>query len=175
MAPFLNAEVVPMSEVPDPGASDQESNLQENTENPVVLVVDDEPLVADTLAAILNHAGYNAMTAYGGPGALEMASVTEPDLLISDFAMPNMNGVELALAVLKESPDCRILLFSGHATVHDLAPARKAGYTFTLLTKPLHPSQMLEQISRTLRRTTRSVQSSQLSAACMPDFLAESA
>jgi len=173
MAPFRNSEVIPMSEVPGAGAIDKESN-QEDTENPVVLVVDDEPLVADTLATILNRAGYKAVAAYGGERALELARATNPALVISDFAMPNMNGVELAMAVLKKAPDCGILLFSGHATVKDLTPAREAGYNFTLLTKPLHPDEMLKHVSRNLCSSLRA-KAAHLCHAIAPGLMAETA
>jgi DNA-binding NtrC family response regulator len=118
---------------------------------PVVLVVDDEPSVADSMAAILRLTGYAVVTAYSGESALELAIAMRPALLISDVAMPEMNGVELAIAVLANLPDCNVLLFSGHATHNDLASAREAGYDFTLLEKPLHPKEMLRQISESLR------------------------
>lgn len=152
MAPFGNAEIVPLSEVPsDESTLDQPMHGNGSDAAPVVLVVDDEPSVADSMAAILKLAGYAALTAYSGQSALELAIATRPALLISDFAMPEMNGVELAIAVLANLPDCSVLLFSGHATYSDLAPAREAGYDFTLLEKPLHPKEMLRQISESLR------------------------
>ena len=152
MAPFGNAEIVPLSEVPsDKSPLDQPMYDKGSDAAPVVLVVDDEPSVADSMAAILKFTGYAVVTAYSGPSALELAIATRPALLISDVAMPEMNGVELAIAVLANLPDCSVLLFSGHATHNDLAPAREAGYDFTLLEKPLHPKEMLQQISESLR------------------------
>ena len=61
---------------------------------PRVLVVDDERVIADTLSAILSKHGFAVMTAYSGATALDLARVTPPDLLISDVAMPEMNGIE---------------------------------------------------------------------------------
>ena len=119
-------------------------------DRPVVMVVDDEPLVADTLAMILTHAGYHAVRAYNARTALEIASVRSPDLLISDVAMPGMNGVELALAMVALAPDCRVVLFSGHARSVDLMRAYDAGYEFPLMAKPMHPSEMLGQVAKSL-------------------------
>jgi DNA-binding NtrC family response regulator len=149
MGLFRNAEIVPLSEVPEP--HDEQRMHDNRNDGPVVLVVDDEPSVADSMAAILKLSGYTAVTAYNGLSALELAIAMPPALLISDFAMPGMNGVELAIAVLANLPDCNVLLFSGHATHDDLAPAREAGYDLTLLAKPLHPKEMLRQISESLR------------------------
>jgi CheY-like chemotaxis protein len=174
MAPHLNFEVVPLSEVPTVELNDPGEHKDRRIEGPIVLVVDDEPLVADSLAAILSFAGYAVVTAYGGPHALELAISIRPALLISDVAMPQMNGVELAMAVLKNSPDCGILLFSGHATARDLAPARAAGHDFTLLAKPLHPKEMLQHVSRSLRGLERAMSTANMGQVITQDLFAES-
>ena len=116
---------------------------------PVVLVVDDERTIADTLVLILNNAGYAASAAYDGEMGLEMALLIPPELLITDVVMPGMNGVELAIAVAEVVPDCRILLFSGQAATNDLLKeAREAGHEFPVLAKPIHPTDLLAQASR---------------------------
>jgi DNA-binding response OmpR family regulator len=122
---------------------------------PVVLVVDDERLIADTLAAILEISGYAAMVAYDGQSALEIAKVIPPDLLISDVVMPGMSGVELAMALSQSIPDCKVLLFSGQAATLDLlSAARAAGHDFPALTKPVHPRVMLDHVSELVPRYT---------------------
>jgi DNA-binding response OmpR family regulator len=133
-----------MDEVPVDDAA------EEMDERPMVMVVDDEPLVADTLAMILRHAGYRAMRAYDAKTALEMASVEAPDLLISDVAMPEMNGVELALGMVSMAPECKVVLFSGHARSVDLMRAYEAGHDFPLMAKPMHPTEMLGQVALSL-------------------------
>jgi CheY-like chemotaxis protein len=65
--------------------------------------------------------------------------------------MPGMNGVELATAIKRSNPQCKILLFSGHASTMDLlARARLAGHHFHLLSKPIHPNDMLRRVSEFL-------------------------
>jgi DNA-binding NtrC family response regulator len=145
MIKFPHAVEIPVDEVPL-GDSAESADRR-----PLVLVVDDEPLVADTLCMILTHAGYYALRAYDGRTALEIASVQAPALLISDVAMPLMNGVELALGVVAIAPECRVVLFSGHATSVDLMRAYEAGHEFPLLAKPVHPSQVLGQVAKSLR------------------------
>lgn len=116
---------------------------------PVALVVDDERVIADTLAIILNKAGYAASAAYDGESALEMAKVVPPQLLVSDVVMPGMSGVDLAIAMKKAVPDCKTLLFSGQAATADiLLEARKAGHEFSLLAKPVHPHDLLAEVSQ---------------------------
>src|SRR5258708_24969194 len=106
----------------------------------VVLIVDDERVIADTLSIILSKSGFSTMTAYDGKSALELARAVHPDLLISDVVIPEMTGVELAIAVTETVPRCKILLFSRQAaTVDLLAKAHHRGHAFTILTKPVHP------------------------------------
>jgi len=117
-------------------------------DRPRVLVVDDEAVIADTLAEILSLSGFPAIAAYDGNGALGAALLQPPEMLITDVALPGMNGIDLAITVKRVYPDCKILLFSGHATTADLlVTARKAGYQFTLLTKPVAPLDLLATVA----------------------------
>ena len=117
--------------------------------NRLVLIADDEAMIADTLAVILGRAGFKTMVAYDGTSALRICQATPPDLLISDVMMPGLTGVELALAVQQKIPKCKILLFSGQATTVDLlGAARAAGQSFTILPKPLHPTKLLAWASK---------------------------
>lgn len=115
---------------------------------PAVLVVDDESVIADTLAEILSRSGYNAVAAYDGDSALETALLTPPEMLITDVVLPGMTGIELAITMRRIFPECKIILFSGQASTSDLlATARADGHHFTLLNKPLHPQDLLQRVS----------------------------
>lgn len=114
-----------------------------------VLIVDDERLIADTLAEILNDSGFQAIAVYDGKTALEQVSTFRPDTLICDVIMPGMNGIELAKKVKEISPTARILLLSGQAATTDLMKrAKEQGYSFELLAKPLHPEVLLKKLSQ---------------------------
>ena len=82
---------------------------------PTILVVDDEPLIADTLVTILRANGYIASAVYNGEQAIKFAALLPPDIVITDLMMPGMNGIDLAVALKEQLPDCAVLLFSGHA------------------------------------------------------------
>jgi DNA-binding response OmpR family regulator len=134
-------EAVPIAEILAKGLE------KAPTHRTVVLIVDDEPVIADTLAAILTHHGFAAMSAYDAETALELAAVIPPELLISDVMMPGRSGVDLAIAIKEAVPDCQVLLFSGQASTVDLLhSAREAGHDFTVLGKPVHPTELLTQI-----------------------------
>jgi CheY-like chemotaxis protein len=114
-----------------------------------IYVVDDEEVIALTLAAILRNSGFDA-TAFTYPlDALKAATLDKPDLLISDVMMPGMNGVELGIQFRNGFPQCKVLLFSGQANNAPLLEgARARGYDFELLAKPIHPNDLLAAIGR---------------------------
>jgi DNA-binding response OmpR family regulator len=147
----MNFQTVPLADLslkarPKPAGSPK----------PIVLVVDDEAVIADTRAKILEHNGISAMVAYNGESALEIAKTVPPDLLLADVSMPGMNGIDLAVAIRQIIPNCGILLFSGQASNVDLLEgARAAGQEITILTKPLHPTELLARVSDTLESRAR--------------------
>jgi CheY-like chemotaxis protein len=146
MSPKLKFEIISKAEVPK-----EETSTPSEKQRPVVLIVDDERVIADTLSMILSRSGFSTMTAYDGTSALALATATPPDLLISDVVMPGMTGVELAITLTQIIPRCKVLLFSGQAaTVDLLEKARHDGHDFIALAKPVHPTDMLRRISECL-------------------------
>jgi len=77
--------------------------MPENSSKPKVLVADDERVIADTLAMILNQSGFEARAVYSGEKALELAATFVPDMLISDVIMADLNGIDAAIQ-LRASP-----------------------------------------------------------------------
>jgi DNA-binding response OmpR family regulator len=141
-----NFPVVPVAEIPASGLMPDPAEYRH-----MVLVVDDDAPIADTLVEILNKSGYAAIAAYDGEGGLETARLMPPELLISDVGLPGINGVALAAAVTGEFPDCKVLLFSGEVTTEDLlAPGILAARRFKLLNKPLDPEVLLKDVAETL-------------------------
>lgn len=112
-----------------------------------VLVVDDQRLIADTLAEILEDAGFQALAAHDGWEALEVAARFRPDWVLSDVLMPRMNGVELAITLRQNYPGTSILLFSGQAGISEiLMEGQRKGYEFELIAKPIHPLKLIERL-----------------------------
>jgi DNA-binding NtrC family response regulator len=115
----------------------------------LVYVVDDEQIIAQTLAAILKQNGFSAIGFADPIEALKAAESDAPDLLISDVVMPQMTGIDLGIAIKSRYPECKILLFSGQAATADLLDvARERGHDFTLLSKPVHPKDLLAAIGK---------------------------
>jgi DNA-binding response OmpR family regulator len=145
MAARMNFSTTPLSKVPH-------TEVVTNSDRPLVLVVDDEVVIADTLALILNQFGFATMTAYDSESALEIAAVTPPDLLICELALPKMNGFELARAITATVPDCNVVLVSGRASSINIRESAGESYDFVFLNKPFHPTVLLTQISNPLKK-----------------------
>jgi len=142
MARSLNFKTVPLSDLWNRNLT-ADQNFQ-----PLVLIVDDEKVIADTLSMILSQSGYACIAAYDAESALEVVRLTPPQLLISDVVMPGLNGIDLSVEVRALVPDCKVLLFSGQAaTVDLLGDPKYAVHNFVLLNKPVHPRELLAHIS----------------------------
>ncbi|HET9132451.1 MAG TPA: response regulator [Terriglobia bacterium] len=109
-----------------------------------IIVVDDDSLIAESLADILNGEGFEVSAVFSGPDAIDWARRNQPDVLVSDVVMPGMNGIEAATSIREFLPQCRVILFSGQALTNNLlAEARAHGHTFEMLAKPVNPYSLL--------------------------------
>lgn len=81
----------------------------------IIVIAEDEFLLADMLASILEEAGHEVRSAAHGAGALKLTKAHKPDLVITDFMMPLMTGLELAQAIRADSnlAHTPVLLLSG--------------------------------------------------------------
>ncbi len=141
------ATTVPVNEVPMTGLMNGDTAYR-----PVVLVVDDECAIADSLSEILRRSGHEAIAAYDANGALDCALLKPPDVLITDVVLPGMSGIELAIALRRIYPDCKVLLFSGNAATSSMLElAMRAGHNFVLLNKPVPPAEMLSRVAACVR------------------------
>jgi DNA-binding NtrC family response regulator len=113
-----------------------------------VLILDDEQIIANTLALILNRSGFEARAVYNGEAAIEAARELSPDVLISDVIMQGMTGIDAAIRISEIVPHCRVILFSGQAaTSHLLERAQVDGHRFELLVKPVHPRALIDRLN----------------------------
>jgi DNA-binding NtrC family response regulator len=121
---------------------------------PNVFVVDDEHVIASTLAAILQMNGFSAKFFTCPVEALIAARSRAPDLLISDVVMPGISGIELAIQMRAQYPTCKIYLFSGQAATFDLPEdARAQGHEFDLHLKPVPPTELLFEVAKMINGT----------------------
>ncbi|SAK64014.1 PAS/PAC sensor hybrid histidine kinase [Caballeronia catudaia] len=109
-----------------------------------ILVVDDDPLIATSTSYLLQDLGQVVIEANSGEAALEiLRSGTRVDVLLTDFSMPRMTGVELAIAARALRPTLPVILATGYAELPELAEA-----DLPRLRKPYQQSQLLTEISK---------------------------
>jgi CheY-like chemotaxis protein len=112
-----------------------------------LLIVDDEPNINDTLAIIFRTRGYTVITANTGAEALRHLSQEQPDLALLDVALPDMSGIEIAIRIRSEYPNCKFLLFSGNqGTIDALLDAKARGHDFDVLAKPIPPQELIDAL-----------------------------
>ena len=120
-----------------------------------ILIVDDEPSVLRYIAAVVRKEGYEVLQADGGEEALAVCKSHDYyiDLMISDVAMPRMNGRALAECMNERYPGVPIIFVSGYPASRELVKGLKArgfenGYIY--LQKPCKPEELLRSIATAL-------------------------
>jgi CheY-like chemotaxis protein len=108
-----------------------------------VLVVDDYPDTAETMAMLLRLWGHEVYIAHDGPGALALALKHRPDVVLLDLGLPGMDGFEVARRLRQEAAfrDAFVASVSGFTQEVDSRRAREAGCDCHLF-KPLEPEQL---------------------------------
>ena len=120
---------------------------------PRVFVLDDEPVITESLVRVLEISGYEAHGRCSSGEILDLASEKTPDLLITDVALgrDNINGIDVAVYFERFFPKCKAVLISGDPNTAELhRHYRRAGHDFMLLHKPIQPRELLEIVSRAL-------------------------
>jgi DNA-binding NtrC family response regulator len=117
------------------------------TQKKLVFILDDEVVIASTLAMILRSQGIDTRSFSEPLKALEAARSQSPSLIISDVYMPSMSGIDLAIQVQNQCPECKVLLFSGQTGTRGLLEeARNSGLRFRMMAKPVYPAELLKAI-----------------------------
>jgi len=119
---------------------------------PKVLVIDDDILVRRTISRILEDAGYEVALAEDGAKGVAKFRSDRPDLVITDLIMPDQEGIETIIEMLREDPAARIVAVSGGGRLGSmdfLAVAQKLGAS-EILRKPFEPAELLGCVARAL-------------------------
>jgi DNA-binding NtrC family response regulator len=118
---------------------------------PKLLIVDDEKMIADTLATIFNTNGYEARPAYSAEHALEIIAEWEPAIAILDVILPAMNGIDLGILLKASRSSIKVMLISGQIVSGTMVgDAAKQGHAFEILPKPIAIPELLGFAARLL-------------------------
>lgn len=117
-----------------------------------ILVIDDEPVVCESLAVYLSDSGFKVNTASSGDEGLALFRNTRPDLVICDLRMPLVDGLDVLKAINGESPETPVIVVSGQGSMNDVVTALRNG-AVDYLFKPLIEMEVLEHsVRRALER-----------------------
>src|SRR5512139_2888104 len=123
-----------------------------------ILIVDDDDGVVGSVSGVLEDEGFQVVAARGGEEAIAVFQRESPDATLLDIWMPGMDGIEVLKWLKQMSPDCQVIMISGHATISTAMTAVKLG-AFDFIEKPLSLDLMLATVRRALDRQ-RELQSS---------------
>jgi two-component system, OmpR family, response regulator ResD len=118
-----------------------------------ILVVDDEPTIADVVSRYLERAGYDARIAPDGPAALARAGEERPDLVVLDLMLPGMDGLEVMrrLREFGEGPRVSVILLTAKGEHSDRIVGLRLGAD-DYVVKPFSPAELVARVDAVLRR-----------------------
>lgn len=120
-----------------------------------ILIADDESHILHVVSMKLKNAGYSVVSAMDGEEALELASTERPDLIITDYQMPVVTGLELCrqLRVIRPDRDTPIIMLTARGFDMDLGQLGRLGVS-TVITKPFSPRELLDKVEQLLAKPT---------------------
>ncbi len=113
----------------------------------VILVVDDEDIIRESIATYLEDSGFTVLQANDGRLGLDVFRSSLPDLMLLDLRMPGMDGLDVLAAVTKEYPDTPVIVVTGAGVMKDAVEALRLG-AFDFITKPIINMEILEHAVR---------------------------
>ena len=117
---------------------------------PIILLVDDQPLVLETLKNMLKRGPYTVLCAQSGPEALSVLEHESVDVVISDERMPGMAGSEFLAVVRDRFPETVRIILTGYASVETAIKAINEGEIYRFLTKPCNSQDLFTAVKEAL-------------------------
>jgi DNA-binding response OmpR family regulator len=115
----------------------------------VILVIDDEPSIADALQMILEDKGYDVILAMTGRRGVEQTSDHRIDLIITDLQLPDMSGLDVLSAIRERDPHSPVIIITAHGSDEVNTEAARRG-AYVVLSKPFLPSEVLNHVAAAL-------------------------
>ncbi len=116
-----------------------------------ILCVDDEPSVLGALTRILERSGHAVVTARNAGEALHLLKTEEIDLIVSDFQLPGIDGIEFIQMLRRDRDNTPVIMLTGFGSIDHAMDAVRAGAE-DYLTKPFDPEHLVYRIEQTLKR-----------------------
>lgn len=121
--------------------------------SPTVLLADDEPLITSVVAQKLRSAGFQVLVAHDGEEALEVASRTPPDVVVTDLQMPRLSGLELAirLKAMPSTTNVPVIMLTARGYIVGQSEFGSTNIRH-LMSKPFSPREVLAKVNAVLGR-----------------------
>ena len=116
-----------------------------------ILILDDEPDMAENIRRIVEAAGYDALVETDGFRALDVVEQERPDLVLTDLRMPNIDGLTFLERVKARHPEVAVIVFTGYVSPNCEIEAMKKGAS-DWFSKPFRPDELVLRVERTLAR-----------------------
>ncbi|MHC4550342.1 MAG: response regulator [Planctomycetota bacterium] len=120
------------------------------TARPIVLCVDDEKSILSALRRVFLDEPWKVFFAESGPEGLDLIRQHGADLILSDFRMPGMNGLEFLKKVKEAHPECMRVVFSGYADIGVIIAALNEGEIYRFINKPWNDDELLDIVRKAL-------------------------
>ncbi len=127
----------------------------------MILIVEDDPRVGESLRLLLQKKGYSTLLASNGKEGLQLFRQETVDLVITDVVMPKMGGLELLEAVKALRPETEVIVISAQGTIEKAVQAMKLG-AFDFIEKPINPRVISLLVERALEKQTLVLQNRDL-------------
>jgi len=138
------------------------------TENKTLLIVDDDPAFNEMLTNYLLRNNFEVESAHSAPSALELLKKSKFDLVLTDFKLPKMNGLELIERIKKKQAHTPVILITNYSDIRTAVQSIKLG-AYEFINKPVNPDELLKTIEKALesasKRTTDHDKSEQVTDA----------
>ena len=128
-----------------------DSSAVPNTDNPTVIVIDDDPLARGSLSSLFRSVGLNVRTFASATELLEHPLPDVPSCLVLDVRLPRLSGFDLQAELSRLGVNIPIVFITGHGDIPMTVKAMKAG-AVDFLTKPFRDQEMLDAVTRALER-----------------------
>ena len=118
---------------------------------PKILIIDDEPLMCDSLRMLLASNGHESETSYSGQEALECLAKDDFDLVLLDMNIPDVSGLEIMDYIRSERPETFVIVITGHASVDSTVESLRRG-AFDYLRKPFEHEELLKTVRNAINQ-----------------------
>ena len=116
---------------------------------PLILIVEDEVLLADSIATYLSCHAYATAVAYTGEDGLRLAAENNPDVAVVDLRLPGLNGLTVLRHLREVSPSTEVVMITAYASIATAVEAMKCG-AFHYLSKPLDLVELCAIVAKAL-------------------------